>query len=210
MSKLCKFKKILVFPALLLAVSCSLNYGTEQDSEASVPEFTFTRAVFNRYENSKISLSLQSERLEQYKSDGSSYAKNAQFKTYTKDGDLDTDGFCSLLAAHPDDEIYTLFDGISINIYSQKMTLKADSLRFNGKTEQLTSGEDEVVSIERDGTSAAGRGFSASGVSRKYSFAEQISGTVIDNEDSQLSVSDGDSLQNETDDGTDSKESKGQ
>lgn len=185
MSKLCKLKTSLVFSFLCLAVSCSLNYGTEQDSEASVPEFSFTEAVFNRYEDSKISITLQSEKLEQYKSDGSSYAKNAQFKTYTKEGTLDTDGFCSLLAAHPNDELYTLFDGISINIYSQKMTLTAESLKFNGKTEQITSGENEVVSIEKDGTTATGTGFSASGVSRKYSFSEQVAGTVIDSEDTQ-------------------------
>lgn len=161
-------------------LSCSLNYDTEKNSEETVPEFSFTDAVFNRYEDNKISIQLEAKKLEQYKSDGSSYAQSAKFKTYKDDGTIDTDGTCSLLASLTNDEKYSLFDDISINVYSEDLNIAARSLQFNGKTEQLTSGRNEKVSIRRKGTSITGTGFSASGVSRKFTFENQVSGSVKD------------------------------
>ncbi len=173
-----KVKTVFILTWTGFFLSCSLNYGTEQSSEATVPEFSFTNAVFNRYENGSTSISLQAEKLEQYKSDGSSYAQNAEFKTYSKDGKLDTEGFCQLLASNTKNEEYSLFNGISINIYSQDLKLNAQSLHFNGKTEQLTSDKNETVTIERKNTIISGKGFSASAVSKTYSFENQTSGTI--------------------------------
>jgi len=175
------FKKVILLTILFLTFfSCSLNYGTEQNPESSVPEFTFSQVAFIRYEDNKMSMDLTAEKLEQYKNDGSSFAKNAYFKTYDKDGILDTDGFCGLLSVNSKNEIYSLFDGISIKIYSQELSITADSLRFNAKTEQLTSGIDQTVTISKKDTSVSGTGFSASGVSRQYSFSNKIEGTVIE------------------------------
>ncbi len=169
---------ILIWTGFFL--SCSLNYGTEQSSESTVPEFSFKNAVFNRYEDGTPSISLQAEKLEQYKSDGSSYAQNAKFKTYSKSGELDTEGFCQLLASNTNDREYSLFNGISLNIYSQDLKLQAQSLHFNGKTEQLTSDRNDTVTIERKNTVIQGKGFSASAVSKTYSFENQVSGTIKD------------------------------
>ena len=189
--------KFFILSLLPLTFSCSLNYGTEQSSESATPEFSFTDAQFNRYEDEQISINLEAEKLEQYKSDGSSYAKNAQFKTFKKDGGIDTEGFCSLLAADTSAKNYSLFDGISINIYSQELKITAQSLHFNGKTEQLTSARDEEVTIGRKGTDITGRGFSASGVSRTFAFENQVTGTVND-----IMTEDDSELESETDDET--------
>ncbi len=176
-----KVKTVLILSWTAAFLSCSLNYGTEQSSEETVPEFSFKNAVFNRYENGSTALSLEADKLEQYKSDGSSYAQNAKFKTYSKTGELDTEGFCQLLASNTKNKEYSLFNGISINIYSQDLKLQAQSLHFDGKTEQLTSAKDEAVTIERKNTIIEGKGFSASAVSKTYSFISQVSGTITDN-----------------------------
>lgn len=182
-----QLKKVITILTVLTAfASCSLNYGNELNSESSVPEFSFKGATLNRYSDNKISMNLQADRLEQYKSDGSSYAENASFKTYDKEGVLDTDGFCRLLASNTNDKLYTLFDGVSITVHSQNMTLNATSLHFNGKTEQLTGSVDEVVTIKRKDTSVSGKGFSASGVSRTFTFNEEVNGTVIDSQNEEL------------------------
>ena len=165
-----KVKTVFILTWTGFFLSCSLNYGTEQSSESTVPEFSFKNAVFNRYEDGTTSISLQAEKLEQYKSDGSSYAQNAKFKTYSKSGELDTEGFCQLLASNTNNREYSLFNGISLNIYSQDLKLQAQSLHFNGKTEQLTSDRNDTVTIERNNTVIQGKGFSASAVSKTYSF----------------------------------------
>ncbi|MFA6937388.1 MAG: hypothetical protein WCQ67_04085, partial [Treponema sp.] len=41
---------------LILLSSCSLNYDQGTNTESSVPEFTFTNATFNRYENDKLTM----------------------------------------------------------------------------------------------------------------------------------------------------------
>ena len=175
-----KVKTVFILTWTGFFLSCSLNYGTEQSSESTVPEFSFKNAVFNRYEDGTTSISLQAEKLEQYKSDGSSYAQNAKFKTYSKSGELDTEGFCQLLASNTNNREYSLFNGISLNIYSQDLKLQAQSLHFNGKTEQLTSDRNDTVTIERKNTVIQGKGFSASAVSKTYSFENQVSGTIKD------------------------------
>ncbi len=175
-----KVKTVFILTWTGFFLSCSLNYGTEQSSESTVPEFSFKNAVFNRYEDGTTSISLQAEKLEQYKSDGSSYAQNAKFKTYSKSGELDTEGFCQLLASNTNSREYSLFNGISLNIYSQDLKLQAQSLHFNGKTEQLTSDRNDTVTIERNNTVIQGKGFSASAVSKTYSFENQVSGTIKD------------------------------
>ncbi len=175
-----KVKTVFILTWTGFFLSCSLNYGTEQSSESTVPEFSFKNAVFNRYEDGTPSISLQAEKLEQYKSDGSSYAQNAKFKTYSKSGELDTEGFCQLLASNTNNREYSLFNGISLNIYSQDLKLQAQSLHFNGKTEQLTSDRNDTVTIERKNTVIQGKGFSASAVNKTYSFENQVSGTIKD------------------------------
>lgn len=106
--------------------------------------------------------------------------RTQEFKTYSKSGELDTEGFCQLLASNTNSKEYSLFDGISLNIYSQDLKLQAQSLHYNGKTEQLTSDRNETVTIERKNTVIQGKGFSASAVSKTYSFENQVSGTIKD------------------------------
>lgn len=174
-------KKFFIVLAGILLVSCSLNYGSNENFEDSVPEFSFTNASFNRFENNMLSINLKAELLEQYKSDGSSYAKNANFKTFDKDGILDTEGSCLFMGADTNQEQYSMFDSVNIKVYSQELTINASSLYFDGKSEQLVSGIAEEVSIKRKDTSITGTGFSASGVSNTFSFNQNISGTVTEN-----------------------------
>lgn len=177
-------KKVILLPlsAVFLA-SCSLNYGSEVDSESLVPEFTFEEAVFKRYSANALKIDLEAEKLEQYKTDGASYAKNARFKTFKDDGTQDTDGTCALMALKSREKQYSLFDEIKISIKSEELSITAQALFFDANTEQLTGAFDQVVSIERKGTALSGRGFSASGVSKKFSFLSDVTGTVDNKED---------------------------
>ncbi|MCR5723618.1 MAG: LPS export ABC transporter periplasmic protein LptC [Treponema sp.] len=164
--------------AVLFAAGCSLDYGREENTEASVPEFTFLDVHFVRVEAKKRTMQIDAEKMEQYKSDGSSYARKAEFKTFDKNEAVDTEGSCGLVALDINNERYKLYDGIAINIISQEMKLYAKTLQFNGKTEQLTSGRDDTVTLERKNASVSGKGFSASGVSRSFSFLSAVQGSA--------------------------------
>ena len=165
-------------PFLFLLSSCSLNYDQGTNTESSVPEFTFNNATFNRYENDKLTMELKALKLEQYKDDGATYGQNVNFTTWNKNQEKETEGSCGLLNANTKDDIYTLFNDIIIKSYEQNMEIYAQNLKFNAKTEQLTSGASDKIQIKRDDINIEGRGFSASGVSRSFAFTESVNGTI--------------------------------
>lgn len=181
-------KKILSHSLVVAAVlaiaftsSCSLDYAQGVNSESSVPEFVFSNATFNRYEKSKLTMSLKALQLEQYKSDGATYGQDVTFSTWNDKDELETEGSCGLLSANTKDKIYMMFNNILLKSNTQNIEIRADNLRWDGKSEQLTTGADDKVTITRDDLEIAGRGFSASGVSRSFAFTQPVNGTIETN-----------------------------
>ena len=164
--------------AAFLSFSCSLKYSEPVNSEDKVPEFIFEDTKLMRYENSKLSLEVNAQNLEQYKDVSESYGKNISFKSYDEKGFVETEGSCGLIFADTQSNIYELFDEINLYNTKEKMNFYASSLKWNGKTEQLVSGIDDMVKIKKDDTIISGKGFSASGISRTFSFIENVTGTI--------------------------------
>lgn len=166
----------------LLLFSCSLNYDEQVNSEGVVPEFIFTNTRFTRYENKNRTMELEAEKLEQYKSDSASFAKNAVFTTWKNDGSIDTKGSCVLLSINTTDKIYTLFNDIVLKNEGQNVEIHAQNLRWDGKSEQLVSGSNDTVHIKKDNLELEGSGFSASGVSQSFHFSKAVHGTITENQ----------------------------
>ncbi len=176
MKKTCKLP---LFMLIVLSLSaCSLKYEDESISTADLPELIFRNVTFSRYKDNALSLSLSAESLEQYKKGDTAYASKANFQTWDSNKNEATRGYCGLLSIQGDAEIYKLFSNILIYDTEQNMTLRAQSLSWNGKTEQLVSGAKEKVTIIRDDLELSGTGFSASGVSRSFAFTNNVSGTI--------------------------------
>ncbi len=175
---------ILLFSTVLF-FSCSVKYEETVRAEDVVPEFTFTQVDLNRYESNKLTVKFTAEKLEQYKNSSESFAKNIEFSSYNKKNELTTEGSCNLLAANTDTEIYTLFDNIQVSSKEDNVKFYSDSLKWNAKTEQLTSGKSNTVKIEKDDATIYGSGFSASGVSKSFSFSGSVSGEIITKDNSE-------------------------
>lgn len=169
-------KVFAVITASLLAASCSLNYGRDTNTESSIPEFSFKDATFKRIENGVKKVSMTASQLEQYKSDNSSFAKDVEFSTFDEQGQIDTEGKCGLLSSDTKNKKYGLYKDINLNIHSQEMEISAQALKFDGKSEQLTSSREDEVTITKSDMETKGRGFSASGVSNTFSFMYEVSG----------------------------------
>lgn len=173
----------LLFVSLIFFAGCSLKYGTNYQDEDNVPEFVFTDANYSRYENNQKTLNLSASRLEQYSDGKSMYAKDVDFQVMDKEGNLLTQGSCALLSSNTDTEEYTLYDNIEIENKKDDIKVSADTLRWNGKTEQLTSSRNDTVTIKKGNTTIQGSGFSASGVSKKFLFNGVVTGQYISDED---------------------------
>ncbi len=171
---------LFIFPTFFL-ISCSLKYGSATYDENSIPEFTFNNATYITYEDNVETMNLETEKMEQYKDGSSTYAKNVQFTISDKDGSVTTKGKCGLLGSNSDEKKYTLFDNIEIENLKDDIKLSADSLKWNGKTEQLTGSRTDLVTIQKGNTIIQGSGFSASAVSRKYAFTGVVTGQTNTN-----------------------------
>jgi len=170
--------KILILSFAIIFSSCSLKYSESVNSEDRVPEFVFENTSMIRYEDNKPTLEISADVLEQYKDSNSTYAKNISFKNYDKEGKLSTEGFCGLLYADTDAKIYELYDDINLYNVEEKMRFYANSLMWNERTEQLIGGRGDMVKVEKEDTVIRGSGFTASSISKTFSFRGNIIGSI--------------------------------
>ena len=179
MRQSCKIIYSLLTSAFLIfCISCSLKYDQTVNAEETNPEFVFTHAKMIRYKNSEESVKVFADSIEQYKDSDITYGKNVSFTTYDDEQKVETEGSCGFLYADSEKEIYELYDGIKLYNKAQNTNFFANMLKWNGKTEQLTGGKRDSARIEKDGTVIYGTGFSASGVSKTYSFSGTVSGEI--------------------------------
>ena len=179
MRQSCKIIYSLIISAFLIfCISCSLKYDQTVNAEETNPEFVFTHAKMIRYKNSEESVKVFADSIEQYKDSDITYGKNVSFTTYDDEQKVETEGSCGFLYADSEKEIYELYDGIKLYNKAQNTNFFANMLKWNGKTEQLTGGKRDSARIEKDGTVIYGTGFSASGVSKTYSFSGTVSGEI--------------------------------
>ena len=175
----CTLSSALIF---LLFLSCSLKYETTISVEKQIPEMIAENASFYRTEDGKKKFELKAEKLEQYKSGNLSYAKDISFKSFDNDEKLINEGKSGYIAADTENEEYILLDDIQVKDEQHDMRIFAQSLRWNGKTEQLTSGKGQKVTLEKDNLKLTGKDFSSSIASSTFAFAGAVSGTVTTDE----------------------------
>lgn len=168
---------------ILLTTSCSLKYSETVNSEDKVPEFVFEDTKLVRYEDKRPTLEVSAASLEQYKNTNETYGKDVSFVSYDKEGKLETEGSCGIIFADTGAKTYELYDDINVYNAPEKMRFQASVLKWNGRSEQLTSGRSDMVKIEKDDTIMRGSGFSASGISKTFSFRGNITGTIETTDD---------------------------
>lgn len=181
-------KQILTASSLILVLfftGCSLKYETEVNAEDLNPEFSFTNATVSRYEDAVKTAEITAGSVEQYKGSDKTYAKKVNFNVYNKKGEIETQGECGLLFFDSGSDLYELYEKIWLYNKANNANFYANGLRWNGKTEQLTSSRSDTVKIEKDDMVIYGSGFSASGISRTYKFTGTVSGDITTKEGAQ-------------------------
>lgn len=172
-------KKVCVLLLIsIFCVSCSIKYDSTVEASDVVPEFVFEETLLSRYEDRQIQVQVFTGKMEDYKHSNENFAKDVEFTAYDDQKEVTTEGKCGYLYADTDAKIYRLYDDIELNSVSEKTKFYADSLQWNENTEQLVSGEKDVVEIVKEDTVMSGTGFSASGVSKTFQFTGSVSGDI--------------------------------
>ncbi len=166
--------------AAAFCAACSVNYNNVYETEDTVPELMLDEAVFRRVKDSKVSSEIQSKRLEEFKDGGTVLAQEIQFESKNEDGAVNSFGSAGLMKADTKNEVYEFYNGIRIEAPDRGFVIYGDSLRWNGKTEQLTGEKTKPVTIKKDGVTLSGSGFSASAVSESFSFSSNVGGVYVD------------------------------
>lgn len=174
----------ILLSAIFFAIfaGCSVDYGTVSDSEDFVPELMLDDARFSRIEKGQTTAQVSSERLEEFKGSGKVFAQKIQFETKNADGETTATGKAGLMRADTDAELYEFFEGIEIRSETHNVNISGESLKWNGKTEQLVGERGKEITIKKDGISLSGQDFSASAVSEQFSFGAEVHGIYIDKE----------------------------
>ena len=175
---------------------CSLDYESDTPEQIKAPEFTFEKLVLTKIEKGRKKAIINANTLEQYHKIDASYAQDVQFTLFNDSNLIEVEGKSELLSVDNKSETYTMFDSVSITSYEQSMKIQAKNLKWNNKTEQLTSSADDIVTISNfvstqmpgyvtpksknsSQITLQGKGFSASGVTWQYAFKNATTGKII-------------------------------
>ncbi len=134
---------------IVLLSACSLTYTEEEPEVSHIPELVFSDAEYLSYEDGRMTMRLATQRLEQYQEDDSFYAAHVSFETYTEEGELSAEGFCQMISANPDDERYTLLGDVSVDSVEEDLLLRARSVQWDGRKEQLVASATDAIELVR-------------------------------------------------------------
>jgi LPS export ABC transporter protein LptC len=123
----------------------------------------------------------RAERAERYEDQQLMDLRNFTFEQFTQhDGEIDSTGRARSARVELDSGNIGLFDGVSLSVDSEDITIETESLNWQDKERQLSGDPDAEVRILRDdGTNFQGRGFSANTRSRRWEFAGPIGGRYV-------------------------------
>lgn len=175
---------------------CSLEYESDTPEQIRAPEFTFEKLELTKVEKGRKKAIINANTLEQYHKLNASFAKDVRFKLFNDTNLIEVEGEAELLSVDNKSETYTMFNSVSITSYEQSMNIQAKNLKWNNKTEQLTSSQEDIVTISNLATeqkkgyvkpksentsqiTLEGKGFSASGVTWQYAFKNATTGKII-------------------------------
>ncbi|MBR5933683.1 MAG: LPS export ABC transporter periplasmic protein LptC [Treponema sp.] len=178
MKKIC-LTSLQMFCIFLIFQGCSLKYQNDIRAEESVPQLRFENVIYKRYSDNKKEVELSGKVFEQYKKDGLAFAEDVYFTMYDSNVNEKASGKAVLVSADSKNEIFTLFDGIQFIDKNQNVYITGDSLKWNGKTEQLVSAKGKEITIKKDDLEITGKDFSASAVSNEFLFSSSVRGKQI-------------------------------
>lgn len=179
MKKFTSFVSFIVLLFVLNFCACSLQYQRTVNPENKIPQIIFEDAELVRYVDTKKNVELKSSRFEQYKSINSAFAKDATFVLFDSAKNKTSSGKAALICVDTKNDVFELYDGIEFIDDTQNIKINAASIKWNGKTEQLVSEKNNVVTIQKDDLIVTGKDFSASAISNTFLFSDSVFGKQI-------------------------------
>ena len=177
------FSVLAILPFLF--VSCSLDYGTQNEQQKRIlPEMILSDVNFARIEKFEETATLQAATLEIFKEDDTIYGNDVNFKSFDNKKVTAT-GSSEFIKIDNRTSTYLLLGKTNINSIKNGITINSENLKWNDKTSQLTSDDTSVVTIHKlpdaknnSSLTITGSGFAFSALSLNYVFNGKVNATI--------------------------------
>jgi LPS export ABC transporter protein LptC len=175
----------LLFTLFILFSGCTFDYGETSEVDDSQPDIVMNDVEYVRIRGGDPVVRFRAESAERYEKKQTMELRNFSFEQFQSHGDeINATGMAG--SAHVDLESgdIVLGEGISIEVDSEDITIKTETLSWYDQERVLTGKNGGVVDITRsDGTSFYGKGFTADIRYRTWEFTDGIEGTYVDEDD---------------------------
>jgi LPS export ABC transporter protein LptC len=184
-----------MFLLLCSLAACSFDYGATGEEDTTLPDMVMNDVEYVRVRDGDPQVRFRAERAERYEDKQLMDLRNFTFEQFTQhDGEIDTTGRARSARVELDSGNIGIFDGVSLSVDSEDITIETESLNWQDKERQLSGDPEAEVRILRDdGTNFQGRGFTANTRSRRWEFAGPIGGVYVHEDDDDETDEEGES-----------------
>jgi LPS export ABC transporter protein LptC len=172
------------FSCLLLLVSCSFEYDT-QENDKNQPDIVMENVEYVRVRSADPQARFQAERLERYEARRVIELRNFSFEQFGNRGEeINASGRAGSASIEMDSMDIRLDNEVRIDVDSEDLAIETMWLEWKDEAHTLTGGpENEVNIYQEKGTAFTGTGFKADARRRSWEFTGNVSGTYVQEDD---------------------------
>lgn len=165
----------------VLVAACSFDYGDAAIEDNGQPDIVMSDVEYVRVRDGDPLVRFTAETAERYEKKQLMELKELTFEQFQKRGkEVNVEGAVGFARVETDTGNIQMGDGVTVDVQSEDVSIKTDSLKWEDKTRAISSDREADVNISRsDGTSFTGKGFSANIRERTWVFEYSASGVYF-------------------------------
>ncbi|HPE35552.1 MAG TPA: LPS export ABC transporter periplasmic protein LptC [Spirochaetales bacterium] len=171
--------------ALVLAFSCSLDYGTGMVEELGqdTPDAVLVDFVHTVVEKGVPRFRLEAERGESFQEAGTIRLSNVSFVEFEAGSDaILTEGRADSAVYITATESAEMSGNVTFSRKPDSLDVESGYLRWDGEAKTLVGRADTRTTLSFEGSSLSGSGFNADASRRTFSFTRRVDGTFTEGE----------------------------
>ncbi|MDR2792966.1 MAG: LPS export ABC transporter periplasmic protein LptC [Treponema sp.] len=171
--------------SLFLFSSCSFDYGVASVETNEQPDIIMNDVEYVRVRNGEPIVRFKADTAERYEKKQLMHVQEFEFEQFQNHGkEVNVQGDVGTAHIEIDTGNIQMLNGIRIDVKSDDLSIRTDTLHWEDKTRVVSAGKEDEVQIERpDGTSFSGKGFSANIREQVFMFDSGIQGVYFETEE---------------------------
>ncbi|MCL2440208.1 MAG: LPS export ABC transporter periplasmic protein LptC [Treponema sp.] len=178
-------RSVLILLILIVAASCSFDYGDLEPSERTLPDLIMENVEYVRVRSSDPIAKFKAERAERYEKQGLMKLEKFSFEQYGERGEeINASGKAGLASINIESGDIFMEDGVRLEVESEEIIIETVQLDWQDSEHILSSGDDiEVNILQENGTNFTGIGLRIDARRREWEFSGAVFGTYIFEDD---------------------------